>query len=206
MVAVSTAAAPQVGSLMACAAPGTAGRERLKRGLPCSKQRCPPCSTDYRLKGDIVEHVVIGMDPHKRSVTIEVITGAEKILAKRRFATTAVGFKVLLRFARQWPDRLWAVEGCNGIGRHVASRLLTAGETVVDVPPKLSAKLRMSDTRQGPQDRPRRCPRDRAGRRPDERAPAGGQRRSAHHVADPGRPAPRPGRGPHPHGLSAPGQ
>jgi len=96
-----------------------------------------------------VEHVVIGMDPHKRSVTIEVITGTEQVLAKHRFDTTAEGFKDLLRYARQWPDRLWAVEGCNGIGRHVASRLVIAGETVVDVPPKLSARLRMFDTRQG---------------------------------------------------------
>lgn len=96
-----------------------------------------------------MEHVVIGMDPHKRSVTIEVITGSELVLAKHRFATTAAGFTQLLRYAGQWPDRLWAVEGCNGIGRPVASRLLAAGEQVVDVPPKLSARLRMFDTRQG---------------------------------------------------------
>lgn len=96
-----------------------------------------------------MEHVVIGMDPHKRSVTIEVMTGTEQVLAKHRFETTAVGFRQLLSYAKQWPDRLWAVEGCNGIGRHVASRLVIAGETVVDVPPKLSARLRMFDTRQG---------------------------------------------------------
>ena len=96
-----------------------------------------------------MEHVVIGMDPHKRSVTIEVMTGTEQVLAKHRFETTASGFRQLLSYAKQWPDRLWAVEGCNGIGRHVASRLVMAGETVVDVPPKLSARLRMFDTRQG---------------------------------------------------------
>jgi transposase len=96
-----------------------------------------------------VEHVVIGMDPHKRSVTIEVMTGTEQVLAKHRFDTNAAGFRQLLSYAKQWPDRLWAVEGCNGIGRHVASQLVIAGETVVDVPPKLSARLRMFDTRQG---------------------------------------------------------
>jgi len=96
-----------------------------------------------------VEHVVIGMDPHKRSVTIEVMTGTEQVLAKHRFETTAAGFRALLSYAKQWPDRLWAVEGCNGIGRHVANRLVIAGETAVDVPPKLSARLRMFDTRQG---------------------------------------------------------
>jgi transposase len=36
-----------------------------------------------------------------------------------------------------------------GIGRHVAQRLLAAGEEVVDVPPKLSAKVRVFATGQG---------------------------------------------------------
>jgi transposase len=41
------------------------------------------------------------------------------------------------------------VEGCNGIGHHVAVRLLAAGEQVVDVPPKLSARARVFSTGQG---------------------------------------------------------
>ena len=52
-------------------------------------------------------------------------------------------------YARQWPDRVWAIEGCEGIGRHVAQRLLAAGEQVVDVPAKLSARMRMFATGQG---------------------------------------------------------
>lgn len=51
-----------------------------------------------------MEHVVIGMDPHKRSVAIEVMTGTEQVLAKHRFATTAEGFKELARYSKQWPD------------------------------------------------------------------------------------------------------
>jgi Transposase len=35
------------------------------------------------------------------------------------------------------------------IGRHVANRLLAEGETVVDVPPKLSARARVFATGQG---------------------------------------------------------
>jgi transposase len=42
-----------------------------------------------------------------------------------------------------------AVEGCNGIGRHVAQRLVADGETVVDVPAKLAAKARVFDTGHG---------------------------------------------------------
>ena len=51
--------------------------------------------------------------------------------------------------ARQWPDRMWAIEGCQGIGRHIAHRLLADGEQVVDVPPKLSARARVFATGQG---------------------------------------------------------
>ncbi|GIE94655.1 transposase [Paractinoplanes rishiriensis] len=43
----------------------------------------------------------------------------------------------------------WAVEGCSGIGRHVAQRLLADGGTVVDVPAKLSARARVFSTGQG---------------------------------------------------------
>ena len=45
--------------------------------------------------------------------------------------------------------RVWAIEGCSGIGRHVARRLIAAGEEVVDVPPKLSAEVRVFATGQG---------------------------------------------------------
>ena len=55
----------------------------------------------------------------------------------------------MLQYVRQWPDRVWAVEGCNGIGRHVALRLLADGQEVVDVPPKLSARTRVFATGQG---------------------------------------------------------
>ena len=44
---------------------------------------------------------------------------------------------------------MWAVEGCNGIGRHVAQRLVADGETVLDVPAKLSARARVFATGQG---------------------------------------------------------
>lgn len=96
-----------------------------------------------------MENVVIGMDPHKRSMTIEVLDPSERVLAKHRFTTDAAGFAAMMNCAKQWPQRVWAIEGCNGIGRHVAQRLIRLDETVIDVPPKLSARLRMFDTRQG---------------------------------------------------------
>jgi transposase len=41
------------------------------------------------------------------------------------------------------------VEGCNGIGRHVAQRLVADGEKVLDVPAKLAARVRVFDTGNG---------------------------------------------------------
>src|SRR6476619_6826655 len=87
------------------------------------------------------------MDPHKRSATIEIINGREKVLAQGRFGTD--GDAAMLKLGRQHRDRIWAVEGCNGIGRHIAQRLVADGETVLDVPAKLSARARLFDTAQG---------------------------------------------------------
>jgi transposase len=89
------------------------------------------------------------MDPHKRSATIEVMTGEEAILGAGRFGTDGGGYAAMVGYARQWPQRVWAIEGCQGIGRHIAVRLLRDGELVVDVPPKLSARARLFATGQG---------------------------------------------------------
>jgi transposase len=96
-----------------------------------------------------VQQVIIGMDPHKRSATIEIINDREKILAQGRFGTDRDGYRAMLTLGRKHKDRVWAVEGCNGIGRHLAQRLVADGETVVDVPAKLSARVRVFDTGQG---------------------------------------------------------
>ena len=53
------------------------------------------------------------------------------------------------QYVAAWPERTWAIEGCAGIGGHVATRLLGDGEQVVDVPPKLSARARVFATGQG---------------------------------------------------------
>ncbi len=93
--------------------------------------------------------VIIGMDPHKRSATIEIIDERETVLAAGRFGTDRDGYKTMLAMGRRHPQRVWAVEGCNGIGRHIAQRLVADGEAVVDVPAKLSARVRVFATGQG---------------------------------------------------------
>src|SRR6266496_267265 len=89
------------------------------------------------------------MDPHKRSATIEVMASDETVLGGGRFATDATGYKAMLGYGRLFAQRTWEIEGCQGIGRHIANRLLANGEQVVDVPPKLSARARIFATGQG---------------------------------------------------------
>jgi transposase len=89
------------------------------------------------------------MDPHKRSATIEVMAGDQTIRGGGRFDTDRNGYTAMRTYARRWPNRIWAIEGCQGIGRHIANRLLADGEQVVDVPPKLSARARVFATGQG---------------------------------------------------------
>jgi transposase len=93
--------------------------------------------------------VVIGMDPHKRSATIEVMTADESVVGGGRFGTDRDGYASMKTYAKQWRNRVWAIEGCQGIGRHIAMRLIADGEQVVDVPPKLSARARVFATGQG---------------------------------------------------------
>jgi transposase len=93
-----------------------------------------------------MRQVIIGVDPHKLSATIEVVDQQEKFLGSGRFTTDQAGYTAMRKYAKSWPDRVWAVEGANGAGRPLAQRLLEAGEQVVDVPAKLAARVRLFDT------------------------------------------------------------
>src|SRR5215217_9610366 len=93
-----------------------------------------------------MERVIIGVDPHNLSATIEVVDEHERVLGSGRFATDRAGYAAMRKYARSWPERVWAVEGANGVGRPLAQRLLESGEQVVDVPAKLAARIRLFDT------------------------------------------------------------
>jgi hypothetical protein len=109
-----------------------------------------------------MDRVIIGVDPRKLSVTIEAGDNREILRATGRSGTDTRSYRELLTVARQWPQRIWAVEGANGTGRPLAQRLLADGERVLDVPAKLAARARVSGTGQGRKDRRcgRACHRD----------------------------------------------
>ena len=97
----------------------------------------------------MTEQVIIGMDPHKSSNTIAVLARDETMLTRRRFTHSDDGFVEMLDAVADYTERVWAVEGANGIGRSIAQRLVAFGESVVDVPAKLATRVRVYSTGHG---------------------------------------------------------
>jgi transposase len=91
--------------------------------------------------------VLIGVDPHKMSVAVAAIDEATgELLGRASFPQNRTGLRALERWAKRFPERRWAVENAGGLGRHLTGRLTAAGDSVVDVPPKLSARVRVLST------------------------------------------------------------
>ncbi len=90
--------------------------------------------------------VLIGVDPHKVTNVVAAIDEQGEVVGQEAFAANRKGLRALQRWAKRFPQRRWAVEGAGGIGRPLAQKLLAAGEQVVDVPPKLSSRVRVLST------------------------------------------------------------
>jgi transposase len=90
--------------------------------------------------------VMIGVDPHKGSHTAVAIDQTEQLLGELRVRSSADQVERLLSWAARWPKRTWAVEGAGGLGYLLAQQLVSAGETVLDVQPKLGSRVRLLAT------------------------------------------------------------
>jgi transposase len=90
--------------------------------------------------------VMIGVDPHKASHTAVAIDAAEAPLGELRVRASAAQAERLVAWAAGWPERIWAVEGVGGLGYLLAQQLVAAGELVLDVQPKLGARVRLLAT------------------------------------------------------------
>ena len=88
---------------------------------------------------------IIGIDPHKASHTATVIDGDEQLLDELRLRADCHQRARLLAWAAKYSPRVWAVEGASGTGALLAQQLVSAGETVVDMPAALSARVRLLD-------------------------------------------------------------
>ena len=89
---------------------------------------------------------MIGVDPHKGSHTAVAVGPGEGPLGQVRVRASAVQAERLLEWSAAWPERTWAVEGAGGLGHLLAQQLLAAGERVLDVQPKLAARVRLLAT------------------------------------------------------------
>jgi transposase len=95
------------------------------------------------MKERFMAAVMIGVDPHKGSHTAVAIDDREAPLGELRVRSSAAQAERLVAWAAAWPERIWAVEGARGLGSLLARQLVAAGEQVLDVQPKLGARVRL---------------------------------------------------------------
>jgi transposase len=90
--------------------------------------------------------VMIGIDPHKASHTAVALDEHERPLGELRVRSAPNQVERLVGWAAGFAERTWAIEGAGGLGYLLAQQLVAAGERVVDVQPKLAARVRLLAT------------------------------------------------------------
>ncbi len=88
--------------------------------------------------------VVVGADVHKRSHTFVGVDDAARQLGHKTFPATTDGHRAAVRWARATfgGELRWAVEDCRHLSARLERDLLTDGQQVVRVPPKMMAEQR----------------------------------------------------------------
>lgn len=87
--------------------------------------------------------MIIGVDPHKSSHTATAVDPATNTaVASLRVDASLAGYRELVRWARQFPERRWAIENAKGLGCHLAQWLVARDEAVVDVATTATARVR----------------------------------------------------------------
>ena len=87
--------------------------------------------------------MIIGVDPHKASHTATAVDPATNTpVGSLRVDATIHGYRRLLRWARQFGERNWAVENARGLGCHLAQWLVAQDETVFDASTAATARVR----------------------------------------------------------------
>ena len=89
---------------------------------------------------------MIGIDPHKASLTAVTVDCNGESVGRRRFAVNSGTATQLRKWSHRWDERRFAVEGAKGLGRGIAQILLADAEHVVDVPSTLAMRVRVLDT------------------------------------------------------------
>lgn len=98
--------------------------------------------------------VIIGVDPHKATHTAVAVDGDEVELARAKVRATRNQVPQLLSWAEPLGERTWAIESASGLGYLLSQQLVAAGETVLDVPATLAARVRVLSSRRSDKNDP----------------------------------------------------
>ncbi len=98
--------------------------------------------------------VVVGADVHKRTHTFVAVDEVGRHLGEKVVKATTAGHQQAVRWARTQfgIELVWAIEDCRHLSARLERDLLTAGQKVVRVPPKLMAQTRASARTRGKSD------------------------------------------------------
>jgi transposase len=98
--------------------------------------------------------VVVGADVHKRTHTFVAVDEVGRKLAEKVVEATTAGHHQAVAWARmQFGTELrWGIEDCRHLSARLERDLLTCGQQVVRVPPKLMAQTRASARTRGKSD------------------------------------------------------
>lgn len=98
--------------------------------------------------------VVVGTDVHKRTHTFVAVDEVGRVLGEKVVAATTAGHGKALTWAREQfgTELLWGIEDCRNLSARLERDLLSAGQKVVRVAPKLMAQSRASARTRGKSD------------------------------------------------------
>jgi transposase len=107
---------------------------------------CPPTGPTvlaFEMK-EATTMVVVGADVHKRTHTFVAVDEVGRELGHRTFDATTAGHQGAVRWVRErfGGEVWWAIEDCRHLSARLERDLLTAGQSVVRVPPKMMAEQR----------------------------------------------------------------
>lgn len=88
--------------------------------------------------------VVVGADVHKRTHTFVVVDQVGRELGAKTVEAVTDGHQAAIRWVRKQfgSEVVWAIEDCRHLSARLERDLLTAGQSVVRVPPKMMAEQR----------------------------------------------------------------
>lgn len=96
--------------------------------------------------------VTIGADSHKATHTVVAVDEVGRVLGEKQVRATSEGHLVLVQWAAQFAEVVFALEDCRHLTRRLEADLLRAGHVVVRVPTKLMAQARRSARHPGKSD------------------------------------------------------